>query len=258
LLQNDPTHMAAISQLREIAFREGDQAWLEQLLEHESSISSTSLNGLHNVMQYHLGGMEYQNVLEIAEKIFQISPHYFEAHRLSAVAYNKLNQPAQALEAIQAALATRPSEPWCLEYQEFLQPEEENYSSPYLLNWQDIEIPDTLDISNANYVKLLDQKITKVHQNGNSSETVREAVKVLTDTGVRMLQARGLYYAGGEEIRVKTARVWKPDGTFYDAPAPQRRSTLSASDAARRLYGDNYVAILRFCDRNRIREDQPK
>ena len=72
-------------------------------------------------------------------------------------------------------------------------------------------------------------------------------IKVLTDVGVQMQQVRGIYYTGAsEDVRVLRARVWKSDGTFYDAPAPQKRSTASAADARQKLYGDTFVSIIQF------------
>nr|HQH71800.1 DUF3857 domain-containing protein [bacterium] len=185
--------------------------------------------------------------LQYLEQARKTAPDDYEIHRLSAIAHHNLKNNKQALAEIQMALATRPSDPWCLNYLDYLQPEEESYATPYLVDWKSIQVPPSLDLSKANQLVLLHQRVVKVHQNGNSSETVREAVKILTETGIRYNQQRGIYYTeGSEDVRIIRARVWKPDGTFYDAPAPVRQSASSASDAAQRLYGDYNVAVLQF------------
>ncbi|RJP22954.1 MAG: DUF3857 domain-containing protein [Candidatus Omnitrophota bacterium] len=248
ILQEDAYRADALHALRRLAIRTGKEASIADLLQHERRIDPFSIAGQLDLVKYHQTENDYQKSLKLLQQIQEISPAHFEAHTLSAIAYHALDEDEKALAALNAALVARPSDPWCLEYRELIQPQEDNYASPYLREWKDIAIPETLDLSKANYVTLLNQKIVKVHQNGNSSETVREIIKILTDTGIRMQRVRGIYYDTGssEEVRIVRARVWKPDGTFYDAPAAERRSASSSSDAANRLYLDYYVAIVRF------------
>lgn len=247
ILAEDATESRAVHALRSLALRRGEEDKLPPLLEHERHIAPFSIAGLIEIAQYKQARGDFTASLDYLEQARRIAPEDYETHRLSAIAYHHLGNGEQALAAIQAALASRPSDPWCLDYLEYLQPEEESYATPYLIDWKTIQAPDSLDLSKANHLVLLHQRVVKVHQNGNSSETVREAVKILTETGIRYNQVRGIYYEGGsEDVRIIRARVWKPDGTFYDAPAAVRRSASSASDAAARLYGDYNVAILQF------------
>ncbi len=248
ILQENANHGNALQALRRFMLRKGKHEQHQQLLDHEKKIDPLSISGSIEYAKYLQTEKQYQKSLDVLDRVFNICPDHFEAHTLSAISYHALGDDQKAMEELEAALVTRPSNPWCLQYGEFLQPEEKDYASPYLKDWQEIEIPESFDLSKANYVNLLNQQIVKVHQNGNSSETVRMVIKVLTDTGIRMQRARGIYYDAGtsEEVRIIRARVWKEDGTFYDAPAVERRSAASSSDAANRLYDDYYVAILQF------------
>ncbi len=223
----------------------------QTLLQHERNIEPLSTSGLLALARYYQARGEYVKSLEdpkgSLQTVFRISPDHFEAHKLAAIAHHALGDDSKAIEHINRALQVRSSDQWCLEYKELLNAEDENYAAPYLNNWQDVEIPDALDLSKANYVVLRHQEITKVHPNGNSSETVREAIKVLTDTGIRYQQVRGVYYESGlEEVRVTKARVWKPDGTYIDAPRARHQTASSAADAANKLYQDFNVAVVQF------------
>ncbi len=248
ILHEKANHMKAVNELRSLALREGDIDSLNHLHEIERNIDPFSVSGLMDRIHYKQAENDYSGSLKLLEHVLEISPDHHEAHRLSAVAQHMLGDDKAALSELEAALVSRPSDPWCQEYKELLQPEEDNYATPYLKDWKTIEIPETFDLSKANYVVLLDQRVVKVHQNGNASETVRQVVEVLTDTGVRMQSVGKVYYDAGlsEEIRIVHARVWKQDGTYYDAPAAERRSAASASNAYNRLYEDYYVATIRF------------
>ncbi len=247
ILEEDQTNNKALSTLRNYALRKGREEAFQQLMDHEQKLDPFSLAGLIDQVQYEQSRGNYQKALELLNQGLILSPDNFQLHKLAAIAYHNMGNDLEALRSLQEALNSKPSDPWCLEYQDYLQPEVDDYATPYLKPWQSIEIPESLDLSEANYVTLQHQEIIKVHSNGNASETVRDVVKVLTDSGVKMHQARGIYYQGDrEKVRITRARVWKPDGTFVDAPAPERRSTASEADAARRLYGDYNVAILRF------------
>ncbi|MEW6235648.1 MAG: DUF3857 domain-containing protein [Candidatus Omnitrophota bacterium] len=247
ILEEDASSSTALKNLRDRAIRDRNEADLKKYFEQERWLNPFSIAGWLDLARSDQARGEYEQALKTVKEAMQISPQEYELHRIAAESYHLLGKDKEALASLGEAAKSRPSDPWRIEYQKFLKPEEETYSTPYLKNWQDIEIPAALDLSRANFVTLLHQEIVKVHPNGNASETIREAVKILTDSGVKMLQTRGVSYeGGGEEIRVVKARVWKPDGTFLDAPAPQRRSAASAADAAQRLYGDYNVAIFRF------------
>ncbi|MDX9755284.1 MAG: DUF3857 domain-containing protein, partial [bacterium] len=247
ILAEDAGDLDRVHDLRRLALRAGDRAEVERLLEWEQRIAPLSISGLVDVARNEQGRGAYEASLPYIERALAVAPDDFECHRLAAIAHEALGDRERALNELAFCMKVQPSDPWCRDYAKFLQPEEENYATPYLREWQGIEVPETLDLSQANYVTLLDQRIVKVFQNGNSSETVHTASLILTDTGLRQKQVDGVYYdADTEEVRVIRARVWKQDGTFYDAPRPQKRSAASAQDAAQKLYGDYSVAVIEF------------
>ena len=247
MLEQDATFLPAVHSLRRLGQQQGDEAAVERWLAYERRVDPFSLSGLVDVARYQQASGDHEQALQTLDALNEIAPQNFEAQRLRAISHQSLGDALAALSALEAALAIQPSHPWCLEYREFLQPDDETYASPYLRDGLATEIPTGLDLSQANYVVLLKQQITRVYPNGNSRQTVREVVRVLTDNGVRRQQARGIYFEGGsEDVIVKRARVWKPNGESVDAPPVEKRSAMSAADAAAKLYGDYRVAILRF------------
>ncbi len=246
-LKDDPMNAEVVHTLRRIALRNGNLDSVDIFNKHEQRIAPFSITGLMDVALYHQAGGEFEDALEVLAEIQRISPDDFQTHRLTAVLNHAMGNENQALAALKRAQEILPSDPWCIDYHELLQPEEQNYAAPYLRDWREVEAPDSLDLSKANYLSLLSQTIVKVFPNGNSSRTVQEAVKVLTETGVRMQQVRPIYYeAGTEDVVVKRARVHKPDGSAFDAPPVRKQSASSAADAQARLYMDYMVAVLQF------------
>lgn len=247
ILDDDPIAMGAVHALRRLALRRGDSQAFDEWLGYERRLQPFSIVGLMDLANYLQAGDEYEASLETLREIQRVSPDDPEASRLEAVAWNALGNTQEALAALDRSLAVMPSDPWRLEYRELLQPEEENYATPFLVDWRDITIPEDFDLSKANYVNLLSQEIVKVFPNGNSRRTVREAALVLTEAGVRRQQAHVVpFETGREDVIVKRARVWKPDGTYVDAPPVEKRSAASAADAAARLYMDMHLAIVHF------------
>ncbi|MBZ0255072.1 DUF3857 domain-containing protein, partial [bacterium] len=246
-LEDDPMNMEVLNTLRRIAMRSGNLDSVDVYIKHEQRIDPFSITGLMDLASYQQARDDYEAALKTLAQIQTISPDDFQVHRMTAVANNALGHREEALQALAQAQEILPSDPWCIDYQELLQPDEDNYAAPYLRDWRKVEAPESLDLSKANYLTLLSQTIVKVFPNGNSSRTVQEAVKVLTDTGVRMEQVWPIYYEGGtEDVVIKRARVHKPDGSAFDAPPARKQSASSAADAQARLYMDYMVAVVQF------------
>ena len=246
-LEDDPMNAEVVHTLRRIAMRNGNLDSVEVFIKHEQRIDPFSVTGKMDLALYHQANGDDAAALQALADIQRISPDDFQTHRMIAVANHALGNEGRALQALARAQEILPSDPWCIDYQELLQPDEENYAAPYLRDWREVEPPASLDLSKANYLTLMSQTIVKVFPNGNSSRTVQEAVKVLTDTGVRMEQVRPIYYeAGTEDVVIKRARVYKPDGSAFDAPPARKQSASSAADAQARLYMDYMVAVVQF------------
>lgn len=246
-IEDDAMAAEPVHTLRRIALRQNDSEEVERMLALERRLDPFSISGLVDLAANQQARGDYQASLETVARIEAIAPDDFQAHRMEAMAHRMMGDDGLALAALDRAQAILPSDPWCQEYRKLLAPDDANYASPYLRDWREIEVPESFDLSKANYVTLLHQNIVKVFPNGNSSRTVREAVKVLTDPGVSAQETRPVFYeAGTEDVIVKSARVIKPDGSVIDAPAPVKRSASNAGDAARRLYQDFMVAVLQM------------
>ena len=148
---------------------------------------------------------------------------------------------------LSAVLRAEPSDPWTLDFLETVSPDGEDYYTPYRKDWKELPEPPEALLEGASAVVLLSQDVNRVHPNGNASRTVHRVVKILNETGIGQHATWPVFYEPGrEEVKILTARVTQPDGSVVDAPAPRHQNTSNAGDAARRLYGDQYVAVLRM------------
>lgn len=246
-LEEDPSFMEAVHGLRRIALEQADWDAHQTWLDRERVLDPYSIVGLLELARYYQAGFEYEASKEPLRDILELSYNNAEANRLLAIAQKATGDTEGAMASLTRSLEANPSDPWSLEYMQFLQPEDETYASPYLRDWEDIDVPDSLDLSRANAVVLLHQEIVKVHPNGNSNRTVKRVIRLLTDAGVSRNQLQRVFYAEGrEDVIVKRARVWKPDGSYLDAPPVDKRSASSAGDAAATMYMDYSMATSQF------------
>lgn len=251
VLDHNAMAMEALRELQGLCIEREEWDRFSDTLFHEWKIDPFSVDGLLDVLRHYIAAGEYEKLFDNrfgrVDGILDRSPDHFEANKLAAVARHAMGEDANALKHLRSALNARPSDPWCLEYLEFLNPEGGNFAQPYLRDWRGVEVHEGLDLSIANFVVLLNQNITRVHPNGNATERHLEAVRVLTDTGVRYQQIRGIYFEKDrEEIRIHRARVWKPDGTYIDAPRPVFRTAGPSGGQGGTVYQDYQVCILQF------------
>src|SRR5690606_7686248 len=146
VLADNAEQTDAIAWLQDYALRHEQMDEFYALLKNENRIEPLSTRGLMNLAQYYQAGGDYEKSLNdprgSLSTVFKVSPDDFNAHRLAAIAYHALEDDENALTHVAKALEVNPSDRWCLEYQELLQATDENYATPYLKDWQDIEIPD--------------------------------------------------------------------------------------------------------------------
>ncbi len=247
LTQRNAYSLQAMQRLVELALQDDDltaaQAWTEKI----RTMNPYDTAALRQTAEYYMADGTFEKAIAIAKEGLNVSPHDPGMHKILAMAYHRVGEEEKASAHLGRVLAVAPSDPWALDYKKHLSPTTGDYYMPFRRDMKDLPAPDPSQTERANYISLLHQEIKRVHPNGNSSETVHDVVKVLTDSGLNALRSRGIYYEPAtEEVRILRARVWKKDGTFVDSPAPQHRSTANVGDAAARLYGDYNVAILSF------------
>ncbi|MFH1741216.1 MAG: DUF3857 domain-containing protein [bacterium] len=247
LIRRNASDVDAIQRLVRMSLEDGDVRTARKWIVRTSEMDPWHFDLLRNLAEFHLAQGEFEEAIAAAQEGLQISPYDPGLHRIAAMAYRQSGNDDNASEHVAAALAAAPSDPWALDYRKHISPETGDYYTPYRRDKETLPEPAPELVEKANYVTLLHQDVKRVHPNGNSSETVHEVVKVLTDSGLQALGSRGIYYEPAtQEVRILRSRVWKKDGTFVDSPAPQHRSTANAGDAAAKLYGDYNVAIVSF------------
>ena len=247
LVRRNASDQDALERLARMALADGDEATAQRWIDRIREMEPWHIGLLVDLAQFKLAQGKTEKALEVAREGLEISPHDPGLHQVAAMAFRQEGNDEAAAAHVAAVLAAAPSDPWALDYRKHLSPETGDYYTPYRRAKESLPEPDPKLIERANYVTLLRQDVKRVHPNGNSSQTVHDVIKVLTDSGLRALQSRGIYYEPAtEEVRILRSRVWKKDGTFVDSPAPYHRSTADAGDAAARLYGDYNVAIISF------------
>ncbi len=239
-------HEWPLIEMMRLALQQDDLNKAERFQEKIEEIDTWNAEPCRVLARYHLGHGDYENAEKAIEAGLRISPHDTSLHRMEAERLDASGaEPEKILIHLQAVLRAEPSDPWALDYIEKVSPDTDDYYTPYRKDWTEIPEPSEDIIKDANAVTLLSQQVTRVHSNGNASQTHHTVTKVLTETGISQSSRWPIFYERGrDEIRVLMARVIQPDGTIVDAPAPVHRDTSNAGDAASRLYGDQYVAII--------------
>jgi len=247
LVRREASDLDAIERLARMAYADGNEKKAVRWTEKIREMDPWHFKMLGVAAEYKLSQGKEEEAYEIARQGLSVSPHDPGLHRVAAMALQQSGKSAEAAKHVEAVLAAVSSDPWALDYREHISPETGDYYTPYRRAMDTLPEPPPELIERANYITLLHQDIKRVHPNGHSSQTVHDVIKVLTDTGLRSLQSKGIFYEPAtDEVRILRARVWKKDGTFIDSPAPQYRSVAGAGDAAAKLYGDYNVAVIGF------------
>ena len=247
LVKRQSSDIDSLRHLAHFALKDNDVVGAERWIAKIRELDPWHFSLLRELSEFWLAQGNLDKAIETAQEGLSVSPHDPGLHKALAMAFRQRGDDKKASEHVSAILKTIPSDPWALDYSKHISPETADYYTPYRRDKDSLPEPSSDLLERANSVTLLHQEVKRVHPNGNSSQTVHDIIKVLTDSGLNALRSRAVYYEPAtEEIRILRARVWKKDGTFVDSPAPTHRSTASAGDAASRLYGDYNVAIIAF------------
>jgi tetratricopeptide (TPR) repeat protein/transglutaminase-like putative cysteine protease len=183
----------------------------------------------------------------------RICPEEEEVQERRGRARLRAGRTADAVADFQAALELRPQNPQLKELLRAVQPQQEGYERPYLLDarelaraWERESAPAREPAerpgaagppeSGDDAVVLGELRLAKVFPSGLSSRYQQLVVKVLTPRGADALRRHTFgYEPGRQEIRVDRARVTKPDGTAVDTAQETDRS---ASEPWYRLWYD--------------------
>ncbi len=164
---------------------------------------------------------------------------------LAGEIYHEQGRSEDALAAWQLALTVKPNDTRLEEYLNLVYEDSDDYYRSYRIDLAALPEVNPEDYPEASLVVLLDQEVQKVYSNGSSSRTTHLVRKALTDAGVNQLKSHAIYFEPEQEkVKIKRARVIRPDGSVFDSPRPTVRSARGGGDS--RIYGDYSVQLLSF------------
>ncbi|HET8723523.1 MAG TPA: DUF3857 domain-containing protein [Anaeromyxobacteraceae bacterium] len=169
----------------------------------------------------------------------RLSPEEAEIHERMGRQLLREGRRAGAVEALREALALRPQNPQLKELLRQLEPQEERFETPYLVDAGALarQAPPRRGDEDASI--LSETKVTRVHPSGLSSTYNQLVARADTVRGAESLRSHAVgYVPGRQDVRVERARVWKPDGSVVDTHQEHDRST---SEPWYRLWYDTRV-----------------
>jgi cellulose synthase operon protein C len=236
----------ALDQLMEFYLNEGDYKKFNELANHKLALNPFDLSVYQKLANVAYQQDDFDNAMQECNKGLAISPLDPSLLKEKGLIYHKEGKTDEAKKVWELGLESKPNDEWLTEYLSFLAPESEKYYYPYRVTFDQAKLfsLDSVDISEANTVYLLDQQVNKVYDDGNASHYHHTIVKALTEDGVRQLVSQTISYSPNQEkVEVIKCQVIKPDGTVVDG---KEAGEFSASDVGSRLYYDYLVKQYSF------------
>ncbi|MFT6398582.1 MAG: tetratricopeptide (TPR) repeat protein, partial [Bradymonadia bacterium] len=129
---------------------------------------------------------------------------------------------SQAADDYQAALQLRPQDADLRERLAMLQPAEDQFYEAYRVSIEDVLASRPTEEPDTAYTQLLNQRITRVFDNGLGSTYVQQAFELHTRSGADDLRRLNVVYTpGAERVEVLSASVVKPSGERIEVAAVQ-------------------------------------
>ncbi len=155
----------------------------------------------------------------------------------------------QAAEDYEAALQLRPQDAELRERLAMLQPAEDQFYDSYRVGVEELLATRPEEDSDAAYTQLLNQRITRVFDNGLGSTYVQQAFAVHTRSGADELRRLSVVYTpGAERVEVLSASVIKPNGERIEVAEVQ---DIGGGSGPSSVY---YDVRMRSVDFNQVEE----
>ncbi len=198
----------------------GNVAGAESELRTALSLHPTSIGTGLRLAHLYSANEEGARAVEVYDRLAALAPDDAQVFEARGRHELKVGRTAHAQADFAKALALRPQNPALRELVRALEPRDEDYAQPYLL--------DPVKLAQAekdrpagpddDAVVLANVTVVRVYPNGLSSRVVQQVVRVVDDHGVDQERFQSVGYTPGEqEIKVLRARIIKPDGTVIDA-----------------------------------------
>lgn len=242
----DALHTGASDRLIGLALESGKYQEYQALLQKRIILEPYNASYYQRLAETAYSQDKDTECLSWLEKGLALTPYDSGLLKLKGDLYKKQGDNAKALDCWRKALLAKPNDTWLTNYLAWLEPNKDKYYSPYQVTLAQATAtpPTAVETDQANVVYLLDQSITRVYDDGNSSQYRHEIVQILTEKGVSSQSRKTVAYSPGrQKIELIRARVIKPDGTQQDAKS---MGEYNASDAGARLYYDYSVRQYQF------------
>jgi tetratricopeptide (TPR) repeat protein/transglutaminase-like putative cysteine protease len=178
------------------------------------------------------------------EAALRIAPEDADALERRGRARLLAGDEARARADLERALELRPQSPDLKEVVRSLEPAQERFERPYLLDAPALARAAPAPLQDDDALVLGELKVTRVLPSGQSATFNQAVVKVLTARGADAFRRQSISWTPErQEVKVERARVWKPDGTAVDT---HDESDRSASEPWYRLYYDTRAKMLSF------------
>ncbi len=236
---------------------------LESILEVNPYDTST----LSRLAELHQGHGDLDLAATTLERALEIAPEDDGLLQTLGHVRLKSGQNDEALVAFQEALRVNPKLQKLERYLEFLDPSRAPYEDDYRTDITAL-IEKARDYDNAendSHLILLEQQVDKVNPDGTSSTYTHNAMKILTNEGVKRFDRIPAQAWGDRSFKWKGARVIKEDGSVLDAklqafgsfrvadfpplvPGDVVEIEYRADDRSQSFFGDYFGTVRYFGD----------
>lgn len=218
-LKDDHLAWSAREALYEIARNEGDIETMMRLLDEELALYPCRTTLLVRKADLLLGEGAYAAALGLLEKAAAIGPDNDAVFKALGKACDLAGKRTDAIAAWERALELNPKAAALRRHLEYLK----ESAAPFEDEFK-VDVPALIaahgapaNEKNDPHEYLLRQDIYKVNPDGTSSRYHHEVVRILSDSGASTFDYFATFYTLGEEkTRIKTARVFHPDGTIEE------------------------------------------
>lgn len=177
-----------------------------------------------------------EEALAECEGALRFRPEDYETWRLRGIVLEELGRDAEARGAYRTAITFKQNYPTLENYLTYLEPaRKDGATSPRADAYEILaSYPGDEMFPKDSAVWLLNDRSVEVFENGTSTKTVHQVIRILTPEGAQSFRELYIYYSPGyEDVEILRAAVIKPDGS--ELAATQVRD-YDVFDVGSRLY----------------------
>ncbi|MCS6915295.1 MAG: DUF3857 domain-containing protein [Myxococcales bacterium] len=248
LMELEPDDLEAHRQLLDRSLSRGDTdgalGWLERILQRWPEL----LWAHQQRVELLEGAGRLAKALAELDALLEALPGEPELHELRARLLRRLGRTEEALASLQRSLELRPQNPELRTYLAHLVPaarQGEDLVQAYREDVRRLIREAAANTPTGDPARvLLDQRVTRVHDNGLSEVFTQRVVQILDEQGAREYASYEIRYTPEtQSVQVKAAKVYKADGQVQQTAQQEEQD---ASEPWYRLYYDVRALTLHF------------